>query len=294
MIIRFCLTFRGLEPHMKKYRYIIAIVAVVAIAAVLLAIYGGNDGVQTEAAGSDVAEISGLQTILARGTIRVGTTGDFNPFSFKDPASGQYQGYDVEVVEKLAADMGVEVEWVATDWANLVSGVAAGKYDITTGASYNAGRAKTAGYTLPINQVGTVALTLKVNASRFRSWDDVDQEGVTVAVTLGTVFEDQAKAMFSVADIKSVEAPARDYQEVLAGRTEVSITSTFEASKLVETYPELVIVPVDSPKFQNAIGILVSQSDQTLINYINVWITMQNYGGFLDDLRAKWLPSLEF
>ena len=238
--------------------------------------------------------VSGLQAILERGTLRVGTPGDFQPFSFKDPSTNEYVGHDVELVARLAADMGVELEFVSTDWKNLVSGVAAGKYDITTGASYNMGRAKTAGYTLPIIQVGTVPLTLKKYAQQYRNWSDIDKEGTTVAVTLGTVFEDQAKSLFRNASIKAVEPPARDYQEVLSGRAPVSITSTFEASKLVENYDNLMIVPVDAPRFQNAIGLLAGQNDQVLINYVNVWITMQRTNGFLESLKAKWLPSLVF
>jgi len=237
---------------------------------------------------------SSLQEILERGTLRVGTTGDFNPFSFRDPRTGEYSGHDIELVTKLAEDMGVDVEFVATDWRNLVSGVAADKYDITTGASYNMGRAKTAGYTLPVIEVGTVPVVLKRNAARFSSWEDIDRRDVTVAVTLGTVFEDQAKTLFENAQIKRVEPPARDYQEVLAGRTAVSITSTFEAASLVKQYPQLSIVPVESPAYRNAIGILVAQDDQILINYINVWITMQRYNGYLDELREKWLPELSF
>ena len=237
---------------------------------------------------------SGLQDILERGTLRVGTTGDFNPFSFKDPRTGEYSGHDIELVTKLAEDMGVRIEFVATDWRNLVSGVAAGKYDITTGASYNMGRAKTAGYTLPVIEVGTVPVIQQRDAARFSSWDDIDQRGVTVAVTLGTVFDDQAKALFKNAEIKRVEPPARDYQEVLAGRTPVSITSTFEASSLAKQYPQLAIANVGAPKFRNAIGMLVAQDDQVLINYVNVWITMQRYNGFLDSLKEKWLPELTF
>ena len=248
-----------MKTERNRYiRYIQAAAIGVAASVVAVACGTGNPGEESTKETGSTPE-SSLQTILERGTIRVGTTGDFNPFSFKDPATDEYRGHDVELVEKLAADMGVEVEWVATDWKNLVSGVAAGRYDITTGASYNMGRAKTAGYTLPVIHVGTVPLTLKENSSRFRKWEDIDQDGLTVAVTLGTVFEDQAKALFSNAGIKAVGAPAREYQEVLAGRSQVSITSTFEASKLVEQYSEL---------------------------------TMQRYSGFLEELRAKWLPSL--
>ncbi|NNG03372.1 MAG: transporter substrate-binding domain-containing protein, partial [Inquilinus sp.] len=49
---------------------------------------------------------SRLQTIQERGTLRVGTTGDFNPMSILDPASNSYQGFDIEAMERLAADLG--------------------------------------------------------------------------------------------------------------------------------------------------------------------------------------------
>ena len=58
---------------------------------------------------------SRLQTILERGTLRVGTTGDFNPMSIRDAATNTYRGFDVEAMEQLAKDMGVKVEWVPAE-----------------------------------------------------------------------------------------------------------------------------------------------------------------------------------
>jgi len=211
--------------------------------------------------------------------------------SFKDPDTGDYAGHDVELVQQLAADMGVEIEFVPTDWANLVSGVAAGKYDITTGASMNMGRAKTAGYTLPVVQVGTVPLMLRENEGSYSSWAEINSTDAKVAVTLGTVFDEQARQHFPDAEIVAVESPARDFQEVLAGRADVSITSNIEASQLIQTYPELMIVPVEAPRNANAIALLAPRNDQELINYINVWITMKQQQGYLKTLQEKWLPT---
>lgn len=238
---------------------------------------------------SPVEQDSLLQEILETGVLKVGTTGDFNPMSFKDPETDEYVGHDIELVTQLATDMGVTVEFVPTDWANLVSGVTAGKYHITTGASMNMGRAKTAGYTLPIVEVGTVPLMLRENEGNFTSWADINQAETTVAVTLGTVFDEQARAFFPEAELKAVESPARDFQEVLAGRADVSVTSNIEASQLIQTYPELMVVPVDAPRNANAIALLAPQDDQILINYINIWITMQKKSGYLEQLQTKWL-----
>ncbi|MCK5675273.1 MAG: transporter substrate-binding domain-containing protein [Spirochaetales bacterium] len=276
------------KNNMYKHKQRIFGIAAILILIIITAACTANTDTKTEGTVTDTGK-STLQTILERGTIRVGTTGDFNPMSFKDPGTGEYTGHDIEMVKQLAVDIGVEVDWVATDWKNLVSGVAAGKYDITTGASYSMGRAKTAGYTLPVVNVGTVPLTLKKNEGRFSTWGDLNKPDVSVAVTLGTIFQEQALSLFPDAQIVSVESPARDFQEVLAGRTDVSITSTFEASQLIKTYPELMIIPVDEPKFSNGIGLLAPQNDQVFINYLNVWIIMKTKSGYLQELEDKWL-----
>ena len=153
---------------------------------------------------------SRLQKILESGTLRVGTTGDFNPMSFKDPGTNEYQGFDIDVAKQFAADMEVEIEFVATDWKTLVNGVVADKYDLTTSASLSMARAKVAGYSDAYVEFGTVPMALKENVEQFDGWDSINNGDTTVAVTLGTVFEAQARGYFPDAEIISVEAPARD------------------------------------------------------------------------------------
>ncbi|WP_205944896.1 transporter substrate-binding domain-containing protein [Pelagibius litoralis] len=63
--------------------------------------------------------------MLESGKLRVGTTGDWNPMSMKDPASGGYAGFDIDVMTELAKDLGVEIEFVPTEWKTLVPGIVA-------------------------------------------------------------------------------------------------------------------------------------------------------------------------
>jgi cyclohexadienyl dehydratase len=80
---------------------------------------------------------------------------------------------------------------------------------------------------------------------------------------------------------------------VLAGRADAHITSNVEAATLVETYPELAIVPVDEPKSPTPLAWLIDQQDQVWINYINHWIELKQAQGFFDGLMDKWnLKSL--
>jgi len=95
---------------------------------------------------SSVQAESVLNEILSEGKLKVGTTGDWNPMSVRDPATNSYKGYDIDVMTALAADLEVELEFVPTDWKTLVNGVSAGQYHLTGSASISPARMKAAGF----------------------------------------------------------------------------------------------------------------------------------------------------
>ncbi len=232
-----------------------------------------------------------LEDILSGGVLKVGTTGDWNPMTMRDPKTNSYTGYDIDVMTELAKDLGVKLELVPTDWKTLVSGVTSGKYHMTGSASISPSRAKAAGYSNSYFSLATVPLTLKKNDGKFNDWVDLDKPSVTVAATLGTTQEKQVKQFFPNAKYKIVEAPARDFQEVLAGRADAHITSNVEAYKLVAKYPQMMIVPVSAPKAPTPIAMLLPQADQVWINYVNTWIALKTERGFFAELGRKWQLS---
>ncbi len=234
---------------------------------------------------------SRLQQILVNGELRVGTTGDWNPMTMIDPTSKEHKGFDIDIATALAADMGVKVVFVPTTWKTLVNGVVAAKYDMTSSASLSPKRALVAGYSLSYFAVEDVPLMLNKNKGKYNSWEDLNNPNVTVAVTLGTVQEKRAEVLFTKSKIIKVSAPARDYQEVLAGRADISMTSNLEAAKLVEQYPQMMVVPVQGGKNPTPLAVLLPQADQVWINYVNHWIILKSERGFFDQLKAKWLKQ---
>ena len=230
---------------------------------------------------------SKLNQILSSGELKVGTTGDWDPMSMKDPATNKYVGFDIDVMQELAKDMGVEVTFVPTEWKTIVSGITSGRYDVSTSVTKTAKRALVAGFTNSYYKYGTVALVLKKNIKKFPTWDSLNNKNVTIATTLGTSQEEMAKKIFVKSKLKSIEAPARDFQEVLSGRADGHITSSTEANKLVITYPQLAIVP-DGGKNPAVLAILIDQSDQVWLNYVNHWIEIKKAVGFFDILLKKY------
>ncbi len=235
---------------------------------------------------------SSLNKILSSGELKVGTTGDWDPMTMKDPATNKYVGFDIDVMRELAKDMGVKVTFVPTEWKTIVSGITSGRYDISTSVTKTPKRAEVAGFTDTYYKYGTVPVVLKKNLKKYSTWKSLNNKKVTIATTLGTSQEEKAKEFFPKSKLQSVEAPARDFQEVLAGRADGNITSSTEANKLVIKYPQLAIVP-DGEKNPAFLAMMVGKNDKIWNDYVNDWIKSKKSSGFFEGLLTKYnLKSL--
>lgn len=231
---------------------------------------------------------SALNEILSEGVLKVGTTGDWNPMSVRNPATNSYEGYDIDIMTQLAADLGVDLELVPTDWKTLVNGVVAGNYHMTGSASISPARLKAAGYSDSYIAVEMFPFTTEDKLAAFGGWDSIDRAEVKVATTLGTSFEKMVKEWFPAAEIIVVEAPARGYQEVLSGRADVFVTSNIEGSTLLQKFPNVRQIEVSEARAPTPIAMLLPQTDQVWINYINSWIELKKTQGFFEEVALKW------
>ena len=239
-------------------------------------------------AATQVHAASALQDILNNGVLKVGTTGDWNPMTIKDPATNSYKGYDIDIMTALAKDLGVKVEFVATDWKTLVNGVVAGKYHMTGSASISASRMKVAGFSDSYIAVEIRPFTTADKLARFNGWDSINKADVKVAATLGTTFEKLVKKWFPDSNIRAIEAPALQHQEVLSGRSDVFVTSNIEGATLMKKFTNIKPIPVKAARAPSPIAMLLPQNDQVWINYVNNWIKIKKARGFFAATAAKW------
>lgn len=239
------------------------------------------------------AQDSLLKKVLERGTLRVGTTGDYPPFSELDQANNTYKGYEIDVVTQLAADLGVKVEFVPTNWDTLGAGIQADKYDVTaSGITMTLERLKSVAFSAPYLDSPLVPLILKKDNGKYESWRDMDKAGIKLAVMAGTSAEESAKKNFTKAEIVSITAPALDYQELLAGRVDAAITDTVFIKKALAQYVDQVaVVGLDKPIEGQPISMMTLQGDQVWLNWINTWIKLKQQTGFFDSLFNKWIAG---
>lgn len=237
----------------------------------------------------DGAARSRLFEVQKNGVLRVGTTGDYVPMTFREPGSAEFKGHQIDAAHELAKDLGVKVEFVPTDWKTMVTGLQAGKYDIAmSGTSMSLARAKVVGMVDSWGLNAFVPIVQKRDAGKFASWDDLNGAQRTAGVTLGTTMEDFIKAELPKAQVRRVEPPASGWQEVLAGRVDYTVTTLIEGSALVQKYPELQLIFTDQPRSALPMTFLTAIDDPIWLGYLNSWIYLKKTAGYFDELNRKW------
>jgi ABC-type amino acid transport substrate-binding protein len=79
------------------------------------------------------AEDSKLHQIIQTKEIRIGTSGDYQPFSYLNPKTNQYEGMDIDLAHKLGQALQAKVFFVRFKWPELTPDLLAGKFDIAMG-----------------------------------------------------------------------------------------------------------------------------------------------------------------
>jgi cyclohexadienyl dehydratase len=229
-----------------------------------------------------------LDTILARGTLRVGLTGDYRPFSIKD-GSGKFEGFDVDMAESMAKGLGVKLEIVPTAWPTLLADLQGQKFDVGMGGiSVTLDRAKTAFFSTPVMRTGKAPITRCSDQARFTSLGAIDQPGVRVITNPGGTNERFARANLKQAEIVVFPNNAAIFEELVAHHADVMMTDAVETRLQQRLHPELCAVNPDQPFDFSELAYLLPR-DPALKAWVDQWLHIQGETGEQKRLLAKWL-----
>ena len=229
-----------------------------------------------------------LDTVLARGTLRVGLTGDYRPFSLRD-ASGTYEGMDVDAAEGLARALGVRLEIVPTSWPTLLPDLHAGRYDVGMGGiSITLERAKTAYFSAPVLRTGKAPIARCADRDRFASLAQIDRPGVRVITNPGGTNERFAHATLKRAEIVVFANNAAIFDEPAAGRADVMVTDAVETRLQQKPRPGLCAINPDKPFDFSELAYLLPR-DAALKQFVDQWLHIQAKTGERGRLAAKYL-----
>ena len=239
-----------------------------------------------------VAEAGHLEDISERGTIRIGTTGDYRPMSYYNEQTGEYEGIDAELSQIIADSLGVKIEYVPTTWPTLTADTLAGKFDIALcGISRNYNRAKimamSDGY--GVGMFGKTILCRKKDAKKFKTLADINKPEVRVMINPGGTNEKFANANLKKSTLIVHNDNADIPNQIAAGNADIMITEIVEALSYIKMNPNLAAPLINEPFTRHSCGILMQKGDQELLNYINFVLAELRMDGTLEKLENKYL-----
>ena len=209
-----------------------------------------------------------LDDARSTGVLRVGTPGDYAPFSLRG-SDGSYHGADVTEAERLAAKLGLKLEWVPTSWGKLADDTKAHRFDIAVGGiSITPARREFASFSAVLVSDGKRPVVRCADKDRFTTVASIDQPGVRVVVNPGGSNEAFAKANLTHAAVTVYPDNKTIANEIVAGRQDVMVTDGVEVDHDALVHPELCAAAVPAPftRFQNA---FLLQQDPALEQAVN-------------------------
>lgn len=173
-----------------------------------------------------------LATAKARGTLRVALEGTYPPFNFRDAASGQLAGYDVDVARLVAAKLGLKPDFVTTEWSAILAGLGAGKYDvIISQVGITPKRTATFDFSQPYTYSVPQLIVRKNERNDYKSLADL--KGKKLGVGQGSVFEQQARAVPGI-EVKSYPAAPENLQDLAFGRIDAALNDSLMIGYLLK------------------------------------------------------------
>jgi cyclohexadienyl dehydratase len=223
---------------------------------------------------------SRLDQILDTGVLRVGTTGDYAPFSYATEAS-DYTGADIDLARNLAKALGVEVEFVTTSWPALMADLAAGRYDIAmSGVSRTVERARVGFLSLPYYVGGKLPIARCEDKRRFGSLAAIDQPGVRVIVNPGGTNEAFVDGHITQAE-KVLHPDNRTiFDALLEGEGDVMITDSIEVLLQTRRHPGLCGTMGQTLTYQEKAYLM--PRDVALKTFVDTWLSLRLADGTVD------------
>ena len=272
-----------------KRRTFISMMSVMAAAGVLTLSGCSNSSTSTaasvgasSAAGSSANQLAAIQ---ASGKLIVALEGAWQPWSYHDE-SDTLVGYDVEVSRAIAEKLGVEPEYVESDWDSLFAGLDAGRFDmVCNGVEVTDERALTYDFTTPYGYIHT-ALAVRKDNDEIKTFEDL--KGKTTANSLASTYMELAESYG--ATVQGIDTLEETIQLLAAGRIDATLNADVSFYDYLNVHPDadFKIVAQTEDASHVAIPLRKGNNSATLLEAVNNAIDELRADGTLKELGEKY------
>jgi len=232
---------------------------------------------------------SRLDEIMKRGTLRVGLTGDYLPFSSFDPATSKFRGFDVDMAEALGKALGVRIEYVHTAWPQMTRDFETDSFDVAMGGvSITLDRQKKGLFSTPIMREGKTPIARCADKGKYETIAEIDRPGTRVIVNPGGTNERFAKASIKNAEIKTWNDNVTIFDEIAKGDADLMMTDASETRYQQKLHPGVLCAVHPDKPFDFAEKAYWLQRDPALKAFVDQWLHIALEDGSFRKIYAAW------
>jgi ABC-type amino acid transport substrate-binding protein len=251
----------------------------------------GQHSVFILSSSTDIPLTGKVAQIIERGQLLAGTTGDYRPLSYKEPETGQYWGFCLDVAGEIAKTLNVTLSYVPTSWPMLSADVQAEPqtFDLALcGITITDTRKETMLMSDGYLANGKTILCRAADTGRYQSLADIDKPQVRVMVNPGGLNEKFARANLPNCTLIVFDKNEEIPNQVAIGNADVMITEITEAPWYVQNDPRLAAPLLDKPFTHGEIGVLMRKGQDDLLALVNAVIARMKADGTLRRLHEKY------
>jgi polar amino acid transport system substrate-binding protein len=227
----------------------------------------------------------GANAVMAQQVLKVGTSADFPPFEFQDEKTGEYLGFDIDLINAIGEAAGMEVDIVNAAWDGLIPGLLTGNFDcIISAMTITEERLKAVDFSDPYFSASQVIVT-KIDDTSINTIDDL--VGKQVSVQIGTT-GDLTASEIEGAIVKRFNLAPDAIQEVRNGGVAACIIDLAVAEEISQQYKD---IKYGEPITTEEYGIAIRKGNAQLLEKINEGIAKVKASGEYDEIYAKWLKD---
>ena len=235
-----------------------------------------------------LADGSRLDAIIQRHVLRVGTTGDYRPFTALDKGTDEYSGFDIDMARALAKALGASIAFTPTTWGGLAKGLADGDFDIAMGGvSVTLDRQKIGFFSTPYMRDGKNPIARCSDQEKYQTLAEIDRPGVKVIANPGGTNERFDRARLHEADIVLYPDNLTIFDELASGRADLMITDASETRFQAKLHPGVLCAIHPDQPFDFAEKAYWMAPDPALKAFVDQWLHLMKENGEFDALCAK-------
>jgi polar amino acid transport system substrate-binding protein len=251
----------------------------------------------TAAAGAHADGLT-VEGVKKAGVLRVGSWLQYEPEMWKDLKTGEIKGFWIELARKLGKDLGVEVQFIDSDWDGLIPGLQSGKFDVVLAQmAITSKRSLAVDFAKPWEAVGLSAVI--PGDSTCNTVACLNSADKTISTEIGSVDQEAKRAIFPDAKETANKSHNDGFLQVMSHRSDAFLTDSVSAASFLKAHPGEVKIAWDgqTQPFLQAFpaGPALPKGSGDFARYLDTWLQEQiNNGTYLDLYRKVigWDPAI--